>query len=159
VTVSSAPADLIYFPADVTNIDHSTDLYGLQGVVDNHELWLTHSRYSNDDEELTHSFELVLETIEETASRPRFKKHKEYLKVVAQIIETPPVECCFCKEDSLLSQYRSDSVHGLEVSSGFNRGEFSSITGPDSAPGGLVRCLLHPLQVGIIESTAKFSDF
>ena len=48
--VGSYTVDLIYNPGDLTAIYHYTDLNGLKGIVDNHDLWLTHSRYSNDDE-------------------------------------------------------------------------------------------------------------
>ena len=142
-SVGSYNPNLIHYPGDVTTIYHYTDLYGLQGIVDNHDLWLTHSRYCNDDEEMTHGFEVVQETIEEAAARPRSKKHKEYLEHVAQIFETPPTEgvyiCCFCKEDNLLSQWRSYSANGLGVSIGFDPRQFSYITGSDSPPSGLVR--------------------
>ena len=62
--VGSDSPNLIFSPGVLQAVYHYTDLNGLQGIVTNHDLWLTHSRYSNDDEELTHGFRIAREMIE-----------------------------------------------------------------------------------------------
>ena len=141
--VGSYTRDLIYNPGDLTAIYHYTDLNGLRGIVDNHDLWLTHSRFSNDDEELTHGFQIVKKVIEEELAGDIDRRRKEYLGNVIAIFELPKAEgvyiCCFCEEDNLLSQWRSYGANGTGVSLSFDPARFDYITGPDSPPSGLVR--------------------
>ena len=47
--IGSYTEDLIFPP---TRLYHYTDLNGLIGIMEKHDLWLTHSRYSNDEQEL-----------------------------------------------------------------------------------------------------------
>ena len=142
-SVGSHSPNLIFTPGNLQAVFHYTDLNGLQGIVTNHDLWLTHSRYSNDDEELTHGFEIVQETIEEMLAKARSKRRKDYLENVGNIINRPLSEgvyiCCFCEKDNLLSQWRSYSANGNGVSVGFKPDGFSYITGFDSPSSGLVR--------------------
>lgn len=141
--VGSYSLDLIYNPGDLKAIYHYTDLNGLRGIIDNHDLWLTHSRYSNDDEELTHGFQIVSKVIEEESAGAANRRRKNYLGHVRSIFEEPKAEgvyiCCFCEEDNLLSQWRSYGANGTGVSLSFAPASFSYITGPDSPPSGLIR--------------------
>jgi len=142
-SVNSYTVDLIFFPGGLQSIHHYTDLRGLQGIVDNHDLWLTNSRYSNDDEESTHGYEIVRELIKEELEKPNPPERTDYLNELSRIFTTPPAEgvyiCCFCEQDNLLSQWRSYGANGTGVSISFNPAGFSYITGPDSPPSGLVR--------------------
>src|SRR5215210_578604 len=142
-SVGSYTMDLIYNPGDLTAIYHYTDLNGLRGIVDNHDLWLTHSRYSNDDEELTHGSQIVKKVIEEEFAGDTDRRRKKYLKDIDTIFNLPKAEgvyiCCFCEEDNLLSQWRSYGANGTGVSLSLDPARFSYITGPDSPPSGLVR--------------------
>jgi hypothetical protein len=143
-SVGSYTVDLIFNPGVLQTIHHYTDLNGLQGIVSNHDLWLTHSRYSNDDEELTHGYEIVKEVIEEIQANGKIStKKKKYLTHVADILNIPMAEgvfiCCFCEVDNLLSQWRSYGANGNGVSVGFKPDGFSYITGPDSPSSGLIR--------------------
>ena len=135
--------NLIYNPGNLKVIYHYTDLNGLQGIVGTKDIWLTQSRYSNDDDELLHGIEVVRDAIRERAARARIHKYKEYLRLVAEIFRKPLAEavyiCCFCEVDNLLSQWRSYSANGTGVSIGFDPARFSYITGQDSPPSGLVR--------------------
>ena len=40
--------DMILQPTNPLDLFHYTDLSGLQGILQNHDLWLTNSRFSND---------------------------------------------------------------------------------------------------------------
>jgi hypothetical protein len=141
--VGSDSPNLIFYPGTLQAVYHYTDLNGLQGIVTNHDLWLTHSRYSNDDEELTHGFRIARETIEGMRSEASDRKRKYYLNRVADLFKVPSAEgayiCCFCEKNDLLSQWRSYSANGTGVSIGFNPMDFSYITGIDSPRSGLVR--------------------
>jgi hypothetical protein len=47
MSVSSYQQDLIFGVTD--RLFHYTDLGGFQGIISDHDLWLTHLRYSDDD--------------------------------------------------------------------------------------------------------------
>ena len=141
--VSSYTPDLIYCQGDVTSVHHYTDLDGLRGIVGAHDLWLTHSRYSNDDEELTHGYGVVRKVITESLAGPVGLERANYLKALQEELDGSTAEpvyiCCFCQSGDLLSQWRGYGANGAGVSLGFNPAHFSYITGPDSPSYGLVR--------------------
>lgn len=142
-SVQSFTEDLIYGPAQGQSLYHYTDLSGLQGIVQNHDLWLTHSRYSNDDEEITHGYRIVKEVIDRERATTTISDKTTYLDILAELVKNPTPEgvyiCCFCLEDNLLSQWRGYGANGTGVSVEFNPNEFAYITGPDSPHGGLMR--------------------
>ena len=104
---------------------------------------MTSSRYSNDDEESTHGYEIAQSIIREEQDKVNTPERTDYLNELSRIFTTPPAEgvyiCCFCEQDNLLSQWRSYGANGTGVSISFNPAGFSYITGPDSPPSGLVR--------------------
>src|SRR5262245_49436662 len=63
--IQSYDPDLIFGVKPGEPLFHYTDLAGLHGIVKNRDLWLTHSRYSNDDEELVHGERAAREVIEQ----------------------------------------------------------------------------------------------
>jgi Protein of unknown function (DUF2971) len=144
-SIGSLSPDLIFYPGDLQEIHHYTDLNGLRGILEAHDLWLTHSQYSNDDEELKHGFQIVERIIKaRLAARPKPEpKEKEYLQLLAEMVAAPTVEgvyiCCFCESGDLLSQWRSYGANGIGASIAFKPGDFSYIAGPGSPTSGLVR--------------------
>lgn len=58
-SLQSYSVDLILNLDPGQSLYHYTDLGGLLGIIQQHDLWLTHSRYSNDDEEMTHGQKVV----------------------------------------------------------------------------------------------------
>ncbi|HEY3570853.1 MAG TPA: DUF2971 domain-containing protein [Thermoanaerobaculia bacterium] len=143
VQVGSYREDLIFFKGDLAEIYHYTDLAGLQGIVENHDLWLTHSQYCNDEEELTHGQRVVDEILSEELAKPNDPNREAYLKLLAGIFKKPSPEgvyiCCFCEKGNLLSQWRGYSANGTGVAIGLDPQGFGYITGPDSPSCGLVR--------------------
>jgi len=141
--VQSFTEDLIYGPAQGQSLYHYTDLAGLQGIVQNHDLWLTHSRYSNDDEEITHGYRIVKEVIDGERLGAEMPDKITYLDILAELVKNPTPEgvyiCCFCLEDNLLSQWRGYGANGTGVSVRFDPDAFAYITGSDSPHGGLMR--------------------
>jgi len=142
-SVHSFTEDLIYGPAQGQPLYHYTDLAGLQGIVQNHDLWLTHSRYSNDEEEITHGYRIVKKVIDKERAGAPPPDRAMYLDSLAELVKDPTPEgiymCCFCLDDNLLSQWRGYGASGSGVSLKFDPAAFDYITGPDSPHGGLMR--------------------
>lgn len=136
--------ELIFTPGAVDALYHYTDLAGLLGVVGHHDLWLTHSHYLNDEEEMKLGYKLAKEAI----ARARRKNKGDtdwqvYLAKLKSLVDNPNSSgvyiCCFCREDNLLSQWRGYGANGAGVSVEFDPQQFAYVTGPDSPNGGLMR--------------------
>ncbi len=139
---SFAGPGLILHSSTVPRLYHYTNLAGLQGIVSGNDLWLTHVRYCNDDEELTHGQKVVAETLVAQKKANPQPEQLKYLELVEQLLRRPLSEgvyvCCFCAEDNLLSQWRGYAENGTGVSIQFDHKEFESLTGAD-CPHGLLR--------------------
>jgi hypothetical protein len=142
-SVKSYTEDLIFGPAQGQALYHYTDLAGLKGIVEHHDLWLTHSRYSNDDEEITHGYRIVREVIEEERQANPAPDRISFLDGLYELVKEPSAEgvyiCCFCLDDNLLSQWRGYGANGTGVSVKFDPSGFGYVTGPDSPTNGLMR--------------------
>jgi hypothetical protein len=140
---------------------HYTDLAGLKGIVKDHDLWLTHSQYCNDEEEMTHGYAVASLAIEEARKSGAFSS--SYLdRIVSFLEERDGVYiCCFCKEDNLLSQWRIYAANGTGVSIRIQTAWFSQFTGPDCFAGLLRFWTVYydaDKQLGIIqEAIGRFS--
>ncbi|MHC4955679.1 MAG: DUF2971 domain-containing protein [Planctomycetota bacterium] len=126
------------------NVFHYTDLNALQGIVGEHDLWLTNSRFSNDYEEGEHGKKIVASAIANRVGRADLAAdEREFARDVGeQLARTDDhgvYVCCFCRKDDLLGQWRSYGSNGTGVSIGLATDEFQWITGPDA-----------PLQFGLI---------
>jgi hypothetical protein len=122
----------------VSRLYHYTDLSGLNGIISNNDLWLTHVRFCNDDEELTHGRKIVAETLAAQKNKATPEQF-EYLKRVEQLLAEPVADgvyiCCLCAKDNLLSQWRGYSANGAGVSIELDPNQFESLTGPDCSYG------------------------
>ena len=98
------------------NLFHYTDLAGLKGILENHDLWLTHSRYCNDHEEMTHGYSVAKAALDEL--RKGGAVASTYLDMIAAFLQAPEgvYICCFCEQDNLLSQWRNYAANGTGVS-------------------------------------------
>jgi hypothetical protein len=143
-TVGSAVGpELILRPGK--DLYHYTDLNGFLGILEHGDLWLTHSRFSNDEEEMAHGQRIVADAIKQASTRIPAKggdAYAEYLKRLEELVTQPSNEgvyiCCFCQKDNLLSQWRGYAANGSGVSLQFDSGGFSPRTGAD-CPHGLMR--------------------
>src|SRR5262245_44571126 len=116
---SYAPAEtLILQSKDVTDLYHYTDLAGFKGIVDTGDLWLTHLRFSNDNEELTHGIEVVSRKLEERLKNDSLER-QGYLQRLKELLDQPVADgvyiCCFCQSNNLLSQWRGYGANGSGV--------------------------------------------
>src|SRR4051812_26389542 len=73
---SFAGPALILESTSVPHLYHYTDLSGLNGIVSNNDLWLTHVRFCNDDEELTHGQKIVAQALD-AEKKKRIPKESE----------------------------------------------------------------------------------
>ena len=142
-SIGSHHVDLIYAPqstlrSGTLSLYHYTDLSGLVGIVERHDLWVSHSRYSNDDEEMTHGLSVVHGAMKRATAGG--KHDGVYLQTLTTLTEEPEgvYICCFCEKDNLLSQWRGYGANGAGVSLQFAPKEFADVAGPDN-PHGLLR--------------------
>ena len=136
--------DPIYAGRSAEFVYHYTDLNGMQGIVSANDLWLTHSRFSNDEEEMTLGQRRAREAVIAARQRPtRSTEWARYLERVEALLQQPAGQgvyiSCFCRQDNLLSQWRTYGANGVGVSLKLNPAKFSFATGPDSPIGGLMR--------------------
>ena len=143
-SIKSLTDDFIFGPNDGKPLYHYTDLGALQNIVTNGDMWLTNSRYSNDEEEITHGYRVANEAIEQAkAQQVADPLWPQYLAEVGRLVAKPTDEgvyiCCFCKFDNLLSQWRGYAANGNGVSIEFNPAGFKPIVGAGSPHKGLMR--------------------
>ena len=136
--IGSHHQDMILQPSRCpVELFHYTDLSGLQGILENHDLWLTNSRYSNDSEEMTHGCRVVMKVLQNASTVAPDSRYRTRL---TELTEQPDgvYVCCFCEKDNLLSQWRSYAANGTGVSVQVDPNGFSNLTGSD-CPSGLLR--------------------
>lgn len=144
--IGSYHPELTYGPKSGEPLYHYTDLNGLLGIVKTHDLWLTHLRYSNDEEELTLGYKTAKAVIAQERSMLNAEEHADklaYLDALSKWLETPTSAgvyiCCFCMADDQLSQWRSYGANGTGVSVQIDWEVFRYVAGTDSPQGGLMR--------------------
>ena len=117
---------------------HYTDLNALISIVRNHDLWLTHAQYSNDEKEVKHGYEIAKGVIDKRRKKSRNKREQVYFDHVTKFVDEPLPKgvyiCCFCTEDNLLSQWRGYGENGTGVSIAFDPLGFARYSGPDLPP-------------------------
>lgn len=142
-SIGSLDPDLIsgIGPGDV--LFHYTDLTGLKGIVEEHDLWLTHSHFLNDSEEMTHGRSVVRTVLDREKTKPVPDLPPQYIAEVEQLLadlsQVDVYICSLCRKDDLLSQWRAYGANGTGVSIKFEGHGFDFVTGPDSPPSGLMR--------------------
>jgi hypothetical protein len=143
-TVGSPAEDLIFGTKPGEFVYHYTDLTGVLGIAQKHDVWLTDARYLNDDQEMLHGagvVEKVIRQVREEAAgdAPRL----DYLDKVQSELATTSEEgvyiACFCFKDDLLSQWRGYGANGTGVSIELDPRQFEWVTGADSPHRGLMR--------------------
>ncbi len=102
---SSIPDRLLY---------HYTDVRGLEGIINNEEIWLTEYGYLNDSSEGVYGIEIFKEVLgsgvfrDYNLFRDRFDYKVDFVDLVNAISRKEGVFCCsFTSEGNLLSQWRA----------------------------------------------------
>ena len=142
-SLESYSHDLVQELRGGVKLCHYTSLEGALGIIQGSDLWLSHLRFSNDDEEFLHGLRLVTEELEAQilAAQPDAERVSRIQAVQALIEkqrEQPIYICCFCEHDNLLSQWRGYADNGGGVSIEFDAQGFRQYSGEDS-PLGLTR--------------------
>src|SRR6266852_7236590 len=139
-SIGSHHVDLVYVPQNILksgtlSLYHYTDLSGLIGIVEKHDLWVSHSRYSNEEEEMTHGLSVVRSALKRATESG--KHDGVYLQTLTKLTEEPEgvYICCFCEKDNLLSQWRGYGANGTGVSLQFAPKDFADVAGPDNTQG------------------------
>ena len=103
-------------------------------MISSHDLWLTNARFSNDEKEITHGYDIACDVIKEVikAAPPSEKKR---LSALLELIDPKTPDdvyiCCFCTAGDRLGQWRGYGADGTGVSIAFNPSKFSWATGGD----------------------------
>jgi hypothetical protein len=139
-SIGSHHVDLIYTPQSRLRegallLYHYTDLAGLIGILKEHDLWLTHSLYSNDAEEMIHGVTVVRKVLDQVVAAKAYDA--TYLQELIRLTSNRQgvYICCFCEKDNLLSQWRGYGANGSGVSLQFAPKEFADVSGPDNTHG------------------------
>lgn len=135
--------ELNYISPENRFLYHYTDLSGLSGIIKSHNIWLTNSMYSNDDEEITYGYRIVKEVIDEESKKRGRQDRKNFLMKLAELVREPTPEgvytCSFCRDDNLLSQWRGYGANGTGVSIAFDGVLLIDMLVSDESEKGLMR--------------------
>lgn len=142
-SLESYSQDLVQHLRAGVKLSHYTTLDGALGIVQGGDLWLSHLRFSNDDEEFHYGLRLVAQELDAQAAAvpgdaARLQRIEAVKALIEQQREQPIFICCFCEEDNLLSQWRGYADNGGGVSIEFDHQGFRQYSGEDS-PLGLTR--------------------
>lgn len=116
---------------------HYTDLNALISIISEHDLWLTNSMFSNDDNEIKHGYSIAHGVVQKRIKQNQNGFKTGYYKRVEELLNKPShgvYFCCFCEEGNRLSQWRGYAENGTGVSIGFNSTGFTRFTGSDMPP-------------------------
>jgi len=116
---------------------HYTDLNGLKGIVAEHDLWLTHALYCNDEAEVKLGINVARDQIHALLNQSQgIAPKKEYLEALNELLKEPPQEgvyiCCFCEKGDELTQWRAYGANGNGVSVQIDPNAFVEYTGQQS---------------------------
>jgi hypothetical protein len=99
---------------------HYTDLNGLRSIATDHDLWLTHALYCNDEAEIRLGIEVARDQIKQLAAEAAAPKARaRYLGLLDDTLSGHSESvyiCCFCEQGDDLSQWRAYGADGNGVS-------------------------------------------
>lgn len=138
-SLQSYSQDLVQHLSGGLKLCHYTTLDGALGIIEGGDLWLSHLRFSNDNEEQRYGQRLVNAEVESLRRNPVAGVSASLLAAVqarlAAAQEQPIYICCFCEVDNLLSQWRGYAENGGGVSIEFDPEGMRAVSGPDVATG------------------------
>lgn len=125
------------FAREGRRLYHYTDLGGLAGIIDRHDLWLTHLRYSNDNEELQHGLRVADRILAESMAKqakssPGRRVLERVQSLLASSLASAVYVTCFCTKDNLLGQWRGYAGNGAGVSLAIDPFGFAEVAGQES---------------------------
>jgi hypothetical protein len=106
-------------------------------------MWLTHSRYLNDSEEINLGYQVARDVITVRRLTETDPQQENYLNLLLGNLQPENAASiyisCFCREDNLLSQWRGYGANGSGVCIQFDAQRFDVISGPDAPPDSMMR--------------------
>ncbi len=113
---------------------HYTDLNGLKSIITDHDFWLTHALYCNDEAEIRLGRQVARDEIQKMRHEPATAPQmQQYLEQLDAALAEPPREgvyiCCFCDKGDDLSQWRAYGADGNGVSIQIDPNAFVEYTG------------------------------
>lgn len=110
---------------DDLQLYHYTTIDGLEGIIKNRSMWLTHTSTLNDPTELKYGKEIILKILNNEISNG----HDETIDILLHSLKVQvnsfdeimyeAYVACFCKSDNLLSQWRAYGHMGGGYNLGF----------------------------------------
>jgi hypothetical protein len=139
-SLTSYSQDLVQHLRSGQKLCHYTSLEGALGIISSGDLWLTDSRYSNDDEELNYGHRLVDAVLDDLDNNAKTDpQRQQWLGRLRQQIQAAHGDhvyiCCFCEKDNLLSQWRGYAENGGGISIEFDPNGFTAVAGAECAHG------------------------
>jgi hypothetical protein len=143
-SLGSYSQDLVQHLESGKKLCHYTSLEGAISIVNSGDLWLTNSRFSNDDEEMNYGYQVVDDILKKmmqsaVANSAKVEWLTRLSTEIASVRDDQVYVCCFCERDNLLSQWRGYADNGGGVAIEFDPSSFTSVTGSDSPPYGVMR--------------------
>lgn len=140
ISLQSLSQDLVQHLGAGQKLCHYTGIDGAIGIIGGGDLWLTNSRYSNDDEELDYGHGLVDSVLEQLLTEPASDSARlRWLRKLRDKVQAARGDqvyvCCFCETDDLLSQWRGYAENGGGFSIEFDPAGFTAMAGPDCSQG------------------------
>ncbi|MER8692082.1 DUF2971 domain-containing protein [Mesorhizobium opportunistum] len=137
-TIQSYHHDLVLSLGSNAKLCHYTTLEGALSILEKDDLWLSHLRFSNDDEELKYGHQVVRDELR-ILSKGHFGAKQTLLDEVQERLSAaedhPIYICCFCEVDNLLSQWRGYAENGGGVSIEFEPEGFKAVVGGEVTSG------------------------
>jgi len=138
-SLQSFSMDLIQHLQSGQTLCHYTSLDGLISIINNGDLWLTNTRFCNDDEEMLLGHKLVDELVDQLETEAAAGRTKDWFDRLRKKIKMARNDqvyvTCFCERDNLLSQWRGYADNGGGVSIEFDAPGFGQVAGPDCMHG------------------------
>lgn len=107
-----------------TSLFHYTNQSGLLGIINDSEIWATHTQYLNDAREFRHAIDLIKDELAKMMLEPFYCDHAELLRFMKDAlvgIETINVcVCSFSAKGDVLSQWRAYGGRSSGFAVGFS---------------------------------------
>jgi hypothetical protein len=133
--------DLLTPPPPAT-LYHYTTPAGLLGIIENQQIWASHTQYLNDQQEFKHAISIIADEIETMKSEPDYTQHRDMLDEMGSVLKDREkmnvCVCSFSEREDMLSQWRAYGG-GAGFSIGFSGAFLRRIS--DSKQFWLTKCI------------------
>ncbi len=127
---------------DELQLFHYTTLQGMQGILRDRSLWLSHVTSFNDPHEIEYGKKLIIEVLNDFVRREDSPVIRDFLSGILPFVQSFGKQMhhafvvCFCESGNLLSQWRGYADQGCGYSLGFKFSEATQIASSLDNPTG-----------------------